>query len=169
MEIIKEKTDGFAEEHLFIQMVLAEWKKQNTNLDKLLNMLSDEQFSAAIAPGRNRGIYLVGHLLAVNDGIAPLLGLAEKLYPQLESVFLTNPDDPKAQMPSITELKEYWQIVNTRLEKFFETLSADQWFTRHTAVSEEAFAKEPHRNKLNILINRANHQSYHLGQLALLK
>jgi hypothetical protein len=30
-------------------------------------------------------------------------------------------------------------------------------------------AKEPHRNKLNLLMNRTNHLSYHLGQLVLLQ
>jgi len=44
-----------------------------------------------------------------------------------------------------------------------------EWFTRHTSVSEEDFIKEPHRNKLNVLITRATHQSYHLGQLIYLK
>jgi len=36
------------------------------------------------------------------------------------------------------------------------------------AVSDEDFSKEPHRNKLNVIINRTNHMSYHLGQLILL-
>ncbi|HTD93564.1 MAG TPA: DinB family protein [Chitinophagaceae bacterium] len=154
---------------LLINMVLAEWKKQNANLDKLLDTLSPEKWLQAIAPGKNRGIYLVGHLVAVNDGIAKFLGIGEKLYPQLEGIFLTNPDSTKTEMPSLSELRQYWTNINTRLEKYFSTMSAADWFSRHTAVSEEAFAKEPNRNKLNILINRTNHQSYHLGQLALLK
>lgn len=40
---------------------------------------------------------------------------------------------------------------------------------KHSAVSEEDFAKEPHRNKLNLLLNRTNHLSYHHGQLVFLK
>jgi len=43
----------------------------------------------------------------------------------------------------------------------------DEWFAKHSAVSAEDFAKEPHRNKLNILVNRTNHHSYHLGQTRL--
>jgi hypothetical protein len=49
------------------------------------------------------------------------------------------------------------------------TLQPAEWFNRHTVVSEADFEKEPHRNKLNLLINRTNHLSYHLGQLIYLK
>ena len=41
-------------------------------------------------------------------------------------------------------------------------------FEKHTAVSEEDFSKEPHRNKLNIVISRTSHLQYHTGQLVLL-
>ena len=37
------------------------------------------------------------------------------------------------------------------------------------ATIEEDFIKEPHRNKLNIILTRTTHLSYHTGQLALLK
>lgn len=167
--IIMESLNKINDGELFIRMVIAEWKKQTINLDKLLDAVSPERLSDAIAPGRNRGIYLVGHLVAVNDNIARILGLGEKLYPQLEAIFLTQPDNPDQAMPSIAELRQYNTNVNTRLEKYFESMPPAEWFTRHMSVSAEDFEKEPHRNKLNILINRASHQSYHLGQLILLK
>ena len=40
---------------------------------------------------------------------------------------------------------------------------------RGNLVSAEDFAKEPHRNKLNLIINRTNHQNTHYGQLIYLK
>jgi hypothetical protein len=48
-------------------------------------------------------------------------------------------------------------------------MDSKTWFERHTSVSEEDFLKEPHRNKLNVLLNRTNHQSYHFGQMILLQ
>jgi len=154
---------------VFIRMVMFNWELQNEGVDSLLVSLSDEQFLKETAPGRNTGIYLLGHLTAVSDGILPLLELGEKLYPQLHEPFIKNPDKSGFEYPSIAELKIYWNNVNTTLKNKFGTMQPNDWFNRHTAVSEEDFAKEPHRNKLNILINRANHQSYHLGQLAYLK
>ena len=154
---------------LFIKMVLMSWETQNIRMNKLLDQLSDEQLSAETAPGRNRGIYLFGHLVAINDGMIPLLGLGEKKYPELEKPFVTTPDKSDLPLPSVAELKKCWHNVNTTLSQQFNQMAADEWFTKHSAVSSEDFAKEPHRNKLNLLINRTNHQSYHLGQLIYLK
>ncbi len=157
------------QQELLIKMVIAEWQKQNARLDQLLDILSDEQLSGPTAPGRNSGIYLLGHLTAVNDGIIPLLGFGEKLHPGLEPLFLTNPENPAVERPPLTTLKKCWKEVNTLLDENISKMKTEDWFTRHSAVTAEAFLKEPQRNKLNILINRSSHQSYHLGQLAYLK
>jgi hypothetical protein len=154
---------------LLIKMTIAEWQKQNGRLDKLLETLSNEQFSTATAAGRNTGIYLVGHLAAVNDGMLPLLGAGAKLHPELEGIFLTNPDNAGLEKPSLDTLKGYWKEINTALTQYMNGMTVADWFAPHTAVPAADFAKELHRNKINIIINRTNHQSYHLGQLAYLK
>lgn len=149
-------------------MVLSAWNTQNSSLEKLIASLTDEQLSKEIAPGKNTGIYLLGHLVAVSDGMLPLLGFGEKLYPELETIFLRNPDKSGLPKPSIADLKEALQSVNKKLAENIQSTPADEWFSRHTAVSAEDFAKEPHRNKLNIIINRTNHMANHIGQLLLL-
>lgn len=154
---------------LMVKMVLDAWETQNSRVDKLLAELSDDALQAENAPGRNTGAYLIGHLTTVSDGLLPILGLGERLYPQLEDVFLKNPERSGLEKPSIGELKKYWQAVNARLREYFGEMKANDWFGKHVAVSAEDFAKEPHRNKLNVLLNRTNHQSYHLGQLVFLK
>jgi hypothetical protein len=55
------------------------------------------------------------------------------------------------------------------LAENFAKLTTDAWFERHNSVSAGDFEKERHRNKLNIIINRTNHLSYHNGQLVFLK
>ena len=156
------------EKELFIKMVLSNWELQINRMNNLLGKLSDEELSAQTAPGRNTGVYLLGHLAAVSDGLFTFLGLGERLNPAMDDIFLRNPDNSGLEKPSIAELKEYWNKVNALLADKISQIQPDEWFTRHTAVSEEDFAKEPHRNKLNIIINRTNHLSYHLGQLAYL-
>jgi hypothetical protein len=37
-------------------------------------------------------VYLVGHLAAISDAMLPLLAFGEKQFPQLENVFIDNPD-----------------------------------------------------------------------------
>jgi hypothetical protein len=156
-------------ESLFVQMALMSWQTQNARVDDLLNKLPDEQLMNETAPGRNRGVYLLGHLAAVNDGLFKILGIAERLHPELDDVFLNTPDKAGQSMPTIEELKKYWKEINAALTDKFNTMQPQEWFEKHTAVSAEDFAKEPYRNKLNVLLNRTAHQSYHLGQMNYLK
>jgi hypothetical protein len=156
-------------QEVFIKMVLSAWETQNGNFNQLLDSLTDEQLSKEISPGRNTGIYLLGHLAAISDAMLPLLGFGEKLYPQLQNIFIDNPDKAGLEKPPVTELKKRLGAVNKKLSESIQATSAGEWFTRHLAISEEDFAKEPHRNKLNVIINRTNHMANHLGQMLLLK
>jgi hypothetical protein len=153
---------------LFINMAISAWTSQNARVAKLFSTFQTEQWFAETAPERNRGIYLLGHLIAVSDGLFPLFGLGEKLYPELEKPFLTSADKTVSDIPSVDQLIEYWKTVHTKLEESFKKFTPEDWFGRHTSVSEADFAKEPHRNKLNVLMNRTGHTAYHLGQLAYL-
>ena len=157
------------QQDLIIRMTLSAWDAQNKYFNNLAESLSDEQLQKEIAPGRNTGIYLLGHLIAVSDAMLPLLGFAERLFPALENVFVKNPDKSGLEIPPVSELKENLEAVNTKLSSAFKSCTADEWLSRHTAVSEEDFAKEPHRNKLNVVISRTNHMANHIGQMLLLK
>lgn len=154
---------------LIIKSVLDSWFSQVQRTGKLLDGLTDEQLQQQVAPHRNRGIYLLGHLVAVHDRMLPLLNLGEQMYPELDSIFLTSPDKAVAEIPSAKDLRLYWITVNTALEKRFSVLQPEEWLEKHTAVSESDFVKEPHRNRLNVILSRTNHLSYHFGQLAFLK
>jgi len=154
---------------LFIKMILHAWDLNVKRTTKAFNGFSDEELFIEIAPGKNRVIYLLGHLVAVHDMMLPLLGLGERNYPQLDEAFINSPDKEIADLPTVQELRIYWNDINMILEGYFKNLTSDGWLARHTAVSEEDFAKEPHRNRLSIVISRTNHLSYHLGQIILAK
>jgi hypothetical protein len=156
-------------QQLLIKMALMAWDTANTRFVKLANGLTDAELAAEIAPGKNTGTYLLGHLIAVSDAMLPLLDLGHPLYPQLQEPFLRNPDKTGQPMPPVTELKTYLTAVNAALAAGMQAFTPAQWLERHTAVPEAEFAAEPHRNKLNIVINRTGHLHYHLGQMALLK
>src|ERR1700712_4357763 len=100
------------QQDLAIKLIITEWQKQNGRVDKLIDTLSDEQLSNETAPKRNSGVYLLGHLAAVNDAMLPLLGFGAKLHPELEAVFLTNPDKSGLEKPSLATLKSYWKEIN---------------------------------------------------------
>ena len=152
-----------------VKMIFDRWNASIKNCDTLLQSITDEALLREIAPGKNRGIYVLGHLIAVHDDMLRLLGMGEKLYPELYEPFLVSPDKQATQLPSVADLRSYWTNQCAVLKEKFDALQPEAWFEKHTAVSNEDFAIEPHRNKLNIILTRTTHLAYHTGQLIFLK
>ena len=150
-----------------VALGLKAWKAQIERADKLFGTLSSEEVLGEIAPGRNRLLYLWGHLTAIHDAMLPLLGIGERLHPELDVAFVSNPDKSRADIPSHEEVHRAWNVVNAELWNGFEKMSRSDWVQRHSAVSEEDFAKDASCNRFSILLSRTNHLSYHLGQAAL--
>jgi hypothetical protein len=152
---------------LSVQVAIISWLLVLERANKALSNLPEDHLLKEIAPGRNRLIYLWGHLTAVHDAMFPILGLGERLHPELDAIFVSRPDKGGTKLPPVGELRKYWDEVNGKLFSQFATLSANEWLQRHNAVSEEDYAKDPTRNRLAVLLSRTNHMSYHLGQITL--
>ena len=151
----------------YVALGLKVWKAQLERADKLFGGLSSEEVLREVAPGRNRLLYLWGHLTAMHDAMLPLLALGDRFHPKFEVAFVSNPDKSQAAIPSLEQIRQAWKTVNGELWKGFEKMSWSDWLQRHTAVSEEDFAKDASRNRFAILLSRTNHLSYHLGQAVL--
>lgn len=154
---------------IILKMLFDRWNASMKNWDKQLSELSDEQLQREVSPGKNRGVYLLGHMIAAHDDVIVLLDLGDKLYPELHKTFIASPDKTVAEIPSVSDLRAWWKNQCEVLGKKLEGVQPEEWFEKHTAVSAEDFIKEPHRNKLNILLTRTTHLNYHTGQLILLK
>lgn len=154
---------------LIVKMNLISWQMQNKSFAELIDKLTDEQLLKETAPGRNTGIYLLGHITAVSGDMFKILGLGENMFTEYVEIFIKSPDKSGKIFPPVTDLKVAYHEVTNELNSQFSKLSSEDWFSKHTAVSDEAFAKEPHRNKLNVLINRTTHISYHVGQMVYLE
>jgi hypothetical protein len=161
----EEKT--MSTENSLIDAALRGWKSNVESADKLFGALSPEQLEQQVAPGRNRLIYLWGHLAAVNDGLLPLLGIGERLHPELDAMFIAKPDKSVDLTVTGKSLKAAWDEINQKLWEGYSEFSAEDWAGRHTAVSEEDFEREPHRNRFTVLLGRTVHLAYHVGQATL--
>ena len=148
-----------------IDAALRGWKSSIERVDNLFGTLSPEQLEQQV--GKNRLIYLWGHLAAVNDGLLPLLGICERLHPELDAMFISKPDRSVELTVTGQSLKSAWDKINQRLWEGFSKFSPADWAGRHTAVSEEEFKREPNRSKFTVLLGRTAHMSYHLGQAML--
>ena len=148
-----------------VKIVLDSWHGQHARIDKLLQVLSDEDLGGHTAADRNTGTYILGHLIAVNDRLIEMLGWGSRQHPELDAPFLLNPEGSEHPKPTVAELRSYWTKINTIINNGMAAMHTADWFTAHNAVSADDFAKEPHRNKLNVILGRTVHSGMHLGQL----
>jgi hypothetical protein len=96
----------------YVALGLKTWNAQIDRADKLFGGLSSEEILREIAPSRNRLLYLWGHLTAVHDAMFPLLSLGERLYPEFDVAFVSNPDKSRAGIPSHEQVRGAWNVVN---------------------------------------------------------
>lgn len=152
---------------LLTRTAIASWKQVIGRVDEVLSSTNDEGLEKVVAPGKNRILYLVGHLAAVSDRMLPLLGLGDRLHPEFDAEFLENPDSHGPTKVSAAGVRAAWTAINSKLTGAMEALKPEQWLERHNSVSEEDFAKDPLRNRLAVLLSRTNHASFHVGQIRL--
>ena len=126
-----------------IDSALRNWRSTVDRAGKLFGSLSQEQLLQEVAPGKNRLIYLWGHLTATNDALIPLLGFGSRIHPELDQMFVSNPDRIVPNILSGGELKIIWQETSETLWTGFSKLSVADWLQKHGAVSEEDFLREP--------------------------
>jgi predicted CopG family antitoxin len=120
---------------------LKAWKTQIDRADKLFGSLSSEEVLREIAPGRNRLLYLWGHLTAIHDAMLPLLVMGERLHPEFDVAFVSNPDKSQANIPSHEQVRRAWNVVNAELWKGFEKMSWSDLLQRHTAYRKKISPK----------------------------
>jgi hypothetical protein len=81
-----------ANEERFVSLSLKAWDAHIERADGLFTNLTAEQLNQEVAAGKNRLIYLWGHLIAVHDGMLPLLYFGQRLYPEYDAIFISSAD-----------------------------------------------------------------------------
>jgi hypothetical protein len=154
-------------EKLFAETVLKAWNTTISRLEKILSSLSDDELQLKVAPGRNRVYYILGHLTAFHDRLLPQLGLGERLYPELDALFIANPDGSFQGTFSGADLRRMFAEINSKVTGGIQAMSPADLLKRHGSVSEQDFAKEPLRNRLAVLNSTIAHVAFHAGQIRL--
>jgi hypothetical protein len=156
-------------EQALVDSALRSWRSNMDRASKAFGSLTEEELGLEVAPSRNRLIYIWGHLTAFNDGILPLFAFGPRRHPELDKIFVSQPDRAVSQIPGGPELNEIWTQLDAVLWAEFQKLSPSEWLQRHQNVSAEEFVREPHRNRYASLLGRTAHLAYHYGQAILTK
>jgi hypothetical protein len=150
-----------------LDICLLQWKTYNGRMQKVLDSLDAEHFNKPIFPGSNSPSWILGHLVDTDDALIELFGIGTRKYPDLKTIYNHERGTNQNGHLSKEELTKRWKEIVAELDKAFSAWTEAGWLSRHTAVSEEDFQKEPHRNKLNVMLSRVGHKASHLGQIAL--
>jgi len=153
-------------DQILIAAAISSWQQVITRVGALCLSLNEEQLLVEVAPGKNRILYLWGHLTAIHDAMFSVLRLEERLHPELDAIFIAQPDQ-SMPLPTSPEIAKCWEAIHTALLSKFTTLGPHEWLERHGNVSAEEFEQNSTRNRLAVLLNRTNHASYHCGQMML--
>jgi DinB superfamily len=150
-----------------IEICLVQWDTYNRRMQKMLDALSAENYFKAIVPGGNSPSWLMGHLADTDDALLELFGIRKRMFPELAKIYHHEKGTNQSGHLSKDELNTQWKAILAELDKTFKSMSESDWHSRHMAVTEEDFKKEPQRNKLNVMLSRVSHKASHLGQVAM--
>jgi uncharacterized damage-inducible protein DinB len=151
-----------------LDICLIQWDTYNRSMQKVLDSISDENFQKPIVPGGNSPSWVLGHLADTDDALLELFGIRSRMYPELAKIYHHERGGNQIGHLSRQELESAWKSILAVLDTTFKSMSESDWLARHMVVSEEDFKKQPHRNKLNVMLSRVAHKASHLGQIALL-
>jgi uncharacterized damage-inducible protein DinB len=151
-----------------LQICLLQWDTYNKRIQKAMDAITDENYNKPIVTGGNSPSWVFGHLAEADDALLELFGIGARKFPELKAIYHHERGNNQTGHLSKVEIKTNWNEILTALDQAFKSWTETDWLSRHTAVSEEDFKKEPHRNKLNVLLSRVSHRASHLGQVAML-
>ena len=77
---------------VLIPAAISSWEQVVSRVGTLCLSCTEEQLLVEVAPGKNRIIYLWGHLTAIHDAMFNVLRLGERLHPELDAVFIARPE-----------------------------------------------------------------------------
>ena len=134
-------------------------------INQHLNSLSDEDLAAEIAPGRNTGIWTLGHLIASMDDIGLYLCNEDILYKDLWDQFGPGSKSDGKAYPPVSEMRERWIKVNEKAKRIISGLTDNELNEKHNNKQDTT---EFYNTKQKVIDCWILHQMYHAGHLGIL-
>ena len=146
-----------------------QWKITIWWINETLKTLSDDDLKKEISPGRNHGVWILGHLIQSEDELSKYLGEGDFMFPENDKLFgQKKKADPVSSYPDVQVLRKQWEEVTAKNDRILSKLTDEQWDEPHVLINgpiEEDYFK----TKGGCIMNWILHQTYHIGQLVLLR
>jgi DinB superfamily len=132
-----------------------------------LDALTDEELRSEIVPGKNHGLWILGHLVASDDTLSEYLGCGPTLFPETQAYAQGQPLLPVDECKAPGILREEWKKVCQKNKAIYQRLTDAELDQPH-ALLQEYPENDYFKTKQGVLLNWPLHQAHHAGQLALL-
>jgi len=133
----------------------------------LLKDLTDEDLRTELSPGKNHGIWILGHLIASDDDFSLFMGTGNPVYPEIQELFgqgskLQSPD----KYPDVKSLRVKWDEICEKNRKIYSQLKDEDFEKPHAMIKN--YDTDYFKTKGRVIMAWQIHQAYHAGQLAVL-
>ncbi|MBE2255493.1 MAG: DinB family protein [Ignavibacteria bacterium] len=130
-----------------------------------LRLLEEKDYEIEISPGKNHGIFILGHLIASDDDFSLYMGKGEILFPEIQNLFASpNSLKPVSDYPPLPELKDKWNSVCEKNNLIYQNLTDNELDEIHAKCENPD--TDYFKTKEKIIISWQFHQAFHVGQLA---
>lgn len=135
----------------------------NGNIDPL----TDDELKMELSPGKNHGIWILGHLIVSDDDFSLYMGKGDLLFPEYYEIFGAKSKlQPVESYAPASLLRKQWKEVIEKNKKIYAELTDEELKLPHAKVDE--FENDFFKTKENIAKFWQLHQMYHAGQLSIL-
>ena len=135
--------------------------------DWILRTLSDDDLKLEIAPGKNHGVWILGHLIASDDDFSVFMGKGDLLFPDYYEMFGQGSKlQPVENYPPIPLLREQWKTIIEKNRKIYSELQDQELNEPHGRMENPE--KDFFKTKQRIIFYWQLHQMYHAGQLSII-
>lgn len=153
--------NSIAKKFLQQYIMMIEW------VNNYIDSLNDKEFEMELSPGKNHGVWILGHLIASDDDFSVYMGNGELLFPEYAEMFgqgskLLNVSD----YPEVSKLRIQWKEVFEKNKKIYENLKDEEFEQIPENMKGEALNYFTSKGK--IVMAWQLHQMYHGGQLSVL-
>ncbi|MEO8665859.1 MAG: DinB family protein [Ignavibacteria bacterium] len=142
-------------------IVMIEW------VNLYINALTDKDFEMELSPGKNHGVWILGHMIASDDDFSLMMGKGELLFPEYQELFGQGSKlQPVKNYPAVEQLRKQWNDLFEKNKKIYEDLK-DADFNQPPENTTDA-NKDFFNTKAKVIMAWQLHQMYHGGQLSVL-
>lgn len=154
-------------DNLISSRLLRQYEMLTGWINGSLNVLSDEELKIEIIPGKNHGIWILGHLIVSDDDLSLFLGKGELLFPEYQEIFGQGSSiRPAGEYPEASLLRKQWKDVYEKCIKIYRELKDSEVDEPHNLIKD--IEEDYFKTKFGVIVSWQIHQAYHAGQLGLL-